>query len=53
MTRTISKSMSDILEELELENKTYVTTDEIAVLAEKYGVLSDPYLIVSRLKQSG
>lgn len=53
MTRTISKSMSGILEELELENKTYVTTDEIAVLAEKYGILSDPYLIVSRLKQSG
>ncbi len=53
MTRTISKSMSKILEELELENKTYVTTDEITVLAEKYGILSDPYLIVSRLKQSG
>lgn len=53
MTRTISKSMSKILEELELENKTYVTTDEIAVLAEKYRLLSDPHLIVSRLKQSG
>lgn len=53
MTRTISKSMSGILEELELENKTYVTIDEIAVLAKKYGILSDPYLIVSRLKQSG
>ncbi len=53
MTRTISKSMSRILEELELENKTYVTTGEIAVLAEKYGLLSDSNVIVSRLKQSG
>ncbi len=53
MTRTISQSMSHILEELELENKTYVSSDEITVLAKKYGILTDPYKIVSRLNRSG
>ncbi len=53
MTRTISHSMSGILEDLELESKKYVTADELSVLAEKYGVLSDPYKIAIRLKQLG
>ena len=53
MTRTISQSMSHILEELELDNKTFVTSDEITVLAKKYGILTDPYKIVSRLNRSG
>ena len=53
MTRTISKSLSNILEELELESQTYVTIEHISELAEKYGLLTDPYVMVTRLKQSG
>ena len=53
MTRTISKSVADILEGLELDNKAYITLEEIAALAHKEGVLTDPSMIASRLKQTG
>lgn len=53
MTRTISKSMAGILEDLELNNKTYITLEELANLAKKYDVSTDPSLIASRLKKFG
>lgn len=53
MTRTISKSMAGILEDLELDNKTYVTLDELAELAKKHDVSTKPSMIASRLKKSG
>ena len=53
MTRTISKSMAGILEDLELDNKSYVTLEELAELAKRHGVSTEPAMIASRLKQSG
>ena len=53
LTRTISKSMAGILEDLELNNKTYVTLDELAKLAKENGVLTEPSMIASRLKKAG
>ncbi len=53
MTRTISKSMAGILEDLELDNKTYVTLEELTELAKKHAVQTEPSMIASRLKKSG
>lgn len=53
MTRTISKSMAGILEDLELDNKTFVTLDELEELARKHDVHTEPAMIASRLKKSG
>lgn len=53
MTRTISKSTAGILEDLELDNKTYVTLEELAELAKKHAVQTKPAMIASRLKKSG
>ena len=53
MTRTISKSMAGILEDLELDSKTYVTLDELAELAKRHEVSTEPSMIASRLKKSG
>lgn len=53
MARTISKSMTGILEELELESKTYVTLGDLEALAGKHNVLTEPALIASRLKKAG
>ena len=53
MTRTISKSMAGILEDLELDHKTYVTLEELADIAKKHDVSTEPSLIASRLKKSG
>ena len=53
MARTITNSMSEILQELELENETYVTTRRINELAKKYSVGSSPSLIAHRLKNAG
>ncbi len=53
MTRTISKSLAGILEELELENKNYISLDELATLAERYGVLTKPAVIAKRLRDAG
>ena len=53
MTRTISKSMSGLLEDLELDNKTYLTLDELSELAMRHGVRTDPKMIAARLRKSG
>lgn len=53
MARKITNSMSEILQELELENETYVTTKRINELAEKYSIGSSPSLIAHRLKNAG
>ena len=53
MTRIITKSLSGILEDLELNNKSYVTLDELAELARNHEVLTKPSLIASRLKKNG
>ena len=53
MARTISKAMADILQELELENESYITTGRIQELAEKYSIGSSPSLIAARLKKEG
>ena len=53
MARTISNSMSNILQELELENETYVSIQKLKALAEKYSVRSAPSLIAYRLKKEG
>ena len=53
MTRTISRSMSGILEDLELDNKTYGTLEELAEIAKKHKVSTEPAVIASRLKHSG
>lgn len=48
-----SRAMSAILQELELENETYITTIRIQELAEKHSIGSSPSLIAHRLKESG
>lgn len=53
MARTISKKMADILQELELENVTYVTIQQIKELTEKYAIGSAPALVAHRLKEAG
>lgn len=53
MTRTISKSMAEILEELELNQTQYITLEELAFLAKKHHVLTKPSIIASRLKHTG
>lgn len=53
MTRSISKSLSKILEELELENDSYVSLDRIRELVEKHEISSDASVVASRLKQLG
>ncbi len=53
MTRNISKSMAGILEDMELDQKAYVTLEELAELAKKHDVYTKPSLIASRLKKSG
>ena len=52
-TRTISKSMAEILEELELNQTQYITLEELAFLAKKHHVLTKPSIIASRLKSTG
>jgi len=53
MARTISNSMSDILQDLELDNETYISIQRIQELAEKYAIGSSPSLIAHRLKEEG
>ena len=45
--------MAGILEDLELDNKAYVTLEELAELAKRHNVSTEPAMIASRLKQSG
>ncbi len=53
MTRTISKGISGILEDLELENEAFVGLSKIESLAKKHGGESNPSLIALRLKKAG
>lgn len=53
MTRVISKSMSPILEELELKAETYVTSKYIGELIHKYGIGTDVTMVAQRLKKAG
>lgn len=53
MARTISKSMAGILEDLELNGKTYVTLEELSELAKRHDVHTESSIIASRLKKSG
>lgn len=53
MARTITNSMSEILQALELESETYITNQRLGELAEKYGIKTSPALIAYRLKEAG
>ena len=53
MTRTISKTMSGILEDLELNGETYISLPELQRIAEKNKVKTAPSLIAQRLKENG
>ena len=53
MTRIISKSMSGILEDLELDAQDYVTLSMLEELARKHGVNTNPSMIAQRLKKNG
>ena len=53
MTRTISKSMAGILEELELDNATFVDMQRLSYLAQKHNVRTEPAVIASRLRKAG
>ena len=53
MPRSITKSMSGILEDMELDNKEYVTNEELWRLAQKHGIGTDVAMIAQRLKNAG
>ena len=53
MTRTISKSMAGILEELELENDAVIDMQRLSYLAQKHNVKTEPAVIASRLRKAG
>lgn len=53
MARSISKKMAEILQELELENETFVTSKKIQELSKKYSIKTSPALIAHRLKETG
>ncbi len=53
LTRTISKAMSGILEELELENETYITLDRLEELVNNLNIKTNASMVASRLKKSG
>lgn len=53
MTRTIPPSLSGILEELELEQPTLVTSEQLARLVEQQGVQSPVKVVAARLRERG
>lgn len=53
MTRTISKAMSGILEDMELNSESYITLSMLGEIAKKHGVNTSPSMIAQRLKKSG
>lgn len=53
MTRTIPPSMGGILEELELEQPTLVTSDHLARLVAQYGVQTPTRMVAARLRERG
>ncbi|MBR4395931.1 MAG: hypothetical protein IKT01_06035 [Eubacteriaceae bacterium] len=53
MARNISKSLSKILEALELDSVDYVTLDMLEKLAEEHNVGTEASMIAKRLKNAG
>ena len=53
MTRSISKSLSGILQDLELERPLLVTIEMLSNLRDKYGLSSPVKTIAYRLKKNG
>lgn len=53
MTRTIPPSMGGILEELELEQPTLVTSEQLAQLVERHGLRTPTRIVAARLRERG
>jgi len=53
MTRTISRSLSGVLEELELAQPTLVTSEDLGVLIAQQGIKSPVNVVASRLRERG
>ena len=53
MTRSISKSLSGVLQDLELERPLLVTTETLSILKDKYGISSPIKTIAYQLKKRG
>jgi len=53
MTRTIPSSMGGILEDLELEQPTLVTTEQLAQLVERHGLRTPTRIVAARLRERG
>lgn len=53
MSRTIPPSLAGIMGDLELEQPTLVTTDHLAELVHRHGVLTPPKVVAARLRDRG
>lgn len=53
MTRSIPPSLAGIMEELELEHPLLVTSDHLAELVRRHGVLTPPKIVAARLRERG
>ena len=53
MTRTISTSMSGILERLELERPTIVTSEDLTRMLQEEGIQTPTRIVAARLRQKG
>ncbi|WP_291382490.1 type IV toxin-antitoxin system AbiEi family antitoxin [Demequina sp.] len=53
MTRTIPPSLAGIMGDLELEQPTLVTSDHLAELVHRHGVLTPPKVVAARLRDRG
>lgn len=53
MPRTISRGLSGLLEELELEQPTLVTLDQLAVLVQRHELRTPPRIVAARLRDEG
>lgn len=53
VTRSIPPSLASVIEELELEQPTLVTADELTGILIDKQVGSDPYLVAARLRERG
>lgn len=53
MTRTISKTMAGILEELELHQPTLITSEQLSQLLQEHGVKTPAKVVAARLRERG
>ena len=53
MARSIPPSLAGIMEDLELEQPTLVTTDHLTELIHRHGVLTSPKVVAARLRSRG